>query len=175
MRQQKWYLLIIFFLLSALSLDACSFSVEVLATETPVPPKSTPFAPTATQMEVPATLPAPVSATPTLISIREDTLSMLEIFMSVDGGELPRTLAFTPDGKVLAVAGGNSEDFLIRLWDVASGQSLGTLNGHTGIVWSLAFSPDGQMLASVSSDKTAKVWDWRTGTLLKSLETDASI
>jgi WD40 repeat protein len=95
---------------------------------------------------------------------------MLEIFMSVDGGELPRTLAFTPDGKVLAVAGGNREDFLIRLWDVATGQPLGTLNGHTGIVWGIAFSPDVQMLASVSSDKTARIWDWRTGSLLKSLD-----
>jgi len=169
-QHQRWFLPIIVFILSAVLLNACSFSVEVLTTPTAVPPTFTPIAPTAAQTEVPTILPADVSATPTLISIREDTLSMLEIFMSVDGGELPRTLAFTPDGKVLAVAGGNSEDFLIRLWDVATGQSLGTLNGHTGIVWGIAFSPDGQMLASVSSDKTAKVWDWRTGTVMKSLD-----
>jgi len=79
-------------------------------------------------------------------------------------------VAFTPDNTVLASAGGNSEDFAIRLWDVMSGESLGTLDEHTGIVWGVAFSPDGQMLASVSSDKTAKIWDWRDGALLKSLD-----
>ncbi|HET8706741.1 MAG TPA: hypothetical protein VFM46_10610, partial [Pseudomonadales bacterium] len=169
MKQQKRFLPIIIFALNAFLLNACNFSVEVLTTPTPVPPTFTSAAPAATQTETPVPVTS-ASATPTLISIREDTLSMLEIFMSVDGGELPRTLAFTPDGKVLAVAGGNNEDFLIRLWDVATGQSLGTLNGHTGIVWGITFSPDGEMLASVSSDKTAKVWDWRTGTILKSLD-----
>jgi len=34
----------------------------------------------------------------------------------------------------------------------------------------VAFSPDGQMLASVSRDATARVWDWRNGTLVKSLD-----
>jgi WD40 repeat protein len=95
---------------------------------------------------------------------------MLEIFMSVEGGEAPRSLAFTPDGTVLASAGGNTKDFALHLWDVATGQSLSTLSGHTGIVWGVSFSPDGQMLASVSSDATAKIWDWRNGTLLKSLD-----
>jgi dipeptidyl aminopeptidase/acylaminoacyl peptidase len=68
------------------------------------------------------------------------------------------------------LAGGNDEDFTIRLWDVANGRSIGRLEGHTGMVWSVTFSPDGQMLASVSSDKTAKIWDWQAGTLLKSLD-----
>jgi WD40 repeat protein len=95
---------------------------------------------------------------------------MLEIFKSFELGELARSLAFTSDGTVLAAAGGNTEDFNIHLWDVASGQSLDELDGHTGIVWGVAFSQDGQRLASVSSDKTAKVWDWRNGTLLQSLD-----
>jgi len=94
---------------------------------------------------------------------------MLEIFMNLGEGEDLRTVAFTPDNAVLATAGGNAEDFLIRIWDVATGGSLLTLDGHTGIIWALAFSPDGQMLVSVSSDKTAKIWDWRSETLLQSL------
>jgi len=79
-------------------------------------------------------------------------------------------VAFSPDGSVLASAAGNTQDFSIRLWEVASGESIGTLDGHTGIVWALTFSPDGQMLVSVSSDATAKVWDWRAVTLIKSLD-----
>jgi WD40 repeat protein len=95
---------------------------------------------------------------------------MLEVFESFPLGDVVRSAAFTPEGTVLAAAGGNTDDFSIHIWEVASGQSLGTLEGHTGIVWGVAFSPDGQMLASVSSDRTARIWDWRRGTLLKSLD-----
>ncbi|HSB00238.1 MAG TPA: WD40 repeat domain-containing protein [Anaerolineales bacterium] len=95
---------------------------------------------------------------------------MLEISDSFELPDIVRSLAFTPDGAVLAVAVGNDEDFSVHLWDAVNGESLGTLDGHTGIVWDVAFSPDGEMLASVSSDRTAKVWDWRNKTLLKSLD-----
>ena len=38
-----------------------------------------------------------------------------------------------------------------------------TLKGHTGAVWSVAFSPDGKRIVSGSEDKTLKVWDATTG------------
>jgi WD40 repeat protein len=95
---------------------------------------------------------------------------LLEIINSFELKDVVRSVAFTPDGSILAAAGGNGEDFSIHLWDVPSGQSLGTLDGHSGIVWAIAFSPDGQLLASVSADQTAKIWDWRTKTLIKSLD-----
>ena len=68
-------------------------------------------------------------------------------------------LAFSPDGR-LAVAqmGGN-----ITLWDPASGQCLGALVGHSAVVWSLAFSPDGTRLVSGSRDLTVKLWDTASG------------
>jgi len=165
MKQPKWLLSIIVFVLSALLLDACSFSVEVLSTPTAT---QTSILPTATQTEGPPTL-LPPSVTPTLISIRADTITMLEIFESFELGDAVRSLAFTPDGTVLAAAGGNADDFAIHVWEVASGQSIGTLGGHSDIVWGLAFSPDGQLLASVSSDGTAQVRDWRNGDTLKVL------
>ena len=43
------------------------------------------------------------------------------------------------------------------------------LKGHTGDVTSVSFSPDGQMLASGSVDKTVRVWDVNTGVLLNTL------
>jgi WD40 repeat protein len=41
---------------------------------------------------------------------------------------------------------------------VTTGQELRTFSGHTGDVWHVAFSPDGKMITSASSDMTAKFW-----------------
>ena len=43
------------------------------------------------------------------------------------------------------------------------GNLLYTFRGHSGLVWSAAFSPDGQRVASGSGDETAQVWDATTG------------
>ena len=47
----------------------------------------------------------------------------------------------------------------MRLWDAATGEELVRLPGHTSYVYSLAFSPDGQTLASGSGDATVRLWD----------------
>jgi WD40 repeat protein len=167
MKQSAWARTILGLVLTTMMLLACTFTVDVLPTETPSMPTFTP-AP-ATFTPVPFTLEAP-SATPTLISIRDGTYTMLEITASHELGDVVRGLAFTPDGTVLAAAGGNGSKGIVQLWDVVNDQSLGTLDGHTDIVWGAAFSPNGRFLVTVSSDKTAKIWDWHNKALIKSLD-----
>ncbi|KAK0744691.1 hypothetical protein B0T21DRAFT_380877 [Apiosordaria backusii] len=47
---------------------------------------------------------------------------------------------------------------------------LQTLEGYSDWVWSVAFSPDGQRLASGSDDETIKIWDANSGQCLQTLE-----
>jgi len=52
----------------------------------------------------------------------------------------------------------DTADGTLRVWDVGSGQSLRTLEGHTSSVYAVAYSPDGQTVVSGSSDRTLRVW-----------------
>ena len=65
-------------------------------------------------------------------------------------------VAFSPDGTLLATAGGREKT--ARLWDVATGKCVRILIGHVEQVRGVAFSPDGTLLATASSDKTARLW-----------------
>ena len=59
-----------------------------------------------------------------------------------------------------------------RVPDAASGQLLATLQGHTGLVYSVALSADGQLVASGSFDGTVRLWEVSSGTFLRTLRRD---
>lgn len=100
-------------------------------------------------------------------------------------GDLIRTLsqradpihsvAFSPNGKILATGGSSKyksaegKATTIYLWDPDTGELSHTLSGHSHRVNSLAFSPDGHILASGSNDETVKIWNLKTGELLYNL------
>ena len=58
--------------------------------------------------------------------------------------DVPSFPAYSPDGKLLAVPSGSQ----VMIFDAETGQYRRTLVGHTGRVFGVAFSPDGQVLAS---------------------------
>lgn len=103
------------------------------------------------------------------------------------------SIAFSPDGRMLA---SGSWDKTIKLWEVGTGKELRTLRDKPGFwskalrvavsaatgrvvtlpkdqsspAWSVAFSPDGRILASGSDDNTIKLWDPKNGKKLRTLE-----
>src|SRR5437867_3085777 len=81
--------------------------------------------------------------------------------------ELVHGVAFSPDGKTLASAGA---DKTVKLWNVADGKELKTINAHAGTVFGLAFSRDGKQLATAGGDKLVKIWNVADGKELKSLK-----
>ena len=61
----------------------------------------------------------------------------------------------------------------IFIWDAVTGEHKHTLSGHTGTIEALAFSPDGELLASGSEDATVRLWHTVTGIHLFTLEQHA--
>ena len=69
------------------------------------------------------------------------------------------SVAVSPDGKQIASVVLDKA----LLWDVATGQIIRTFVGHSGLIYDLAFSPDGQYLLTGGGNRIAILWDVATG------------
>ena len=67
-------------------------------------------------------------------------------------------IKYSPDSNTIAVA----SSIGIWLYNAHTGAELVLMRGHTHNVYCVAFSPDGQTLASGSSDNTIRLWDTKT-------------
>jgi WD40 repeat protein/serine/threonine protein kinase/tetratricopeptide (TPR) repeat protein len=76
-------------------------------------------------------------------------------------------LAFSPAGRRLAAAG----DKAVRLWDVATGTEEHALQDRADYAnTDVVFSPDARLLISAGTDGTVRIWDPRTGRLIRTLK-----
>ncbi len=82
------------------------------------------------------------------------------------------SLAFSPDGKLLAAGGGEaSRQGQLTLWNTSEKTLAKQFpDAHSDTVYGVEFSPDGKLLASASADKFAKVFDVETGKHVQSYE-----
>lgn len=75
-----------------------------------------------------------------------------------------RAVAFSPDGTLLAAAGGlPARSGEVKIWNVAQRKLVATIKGHADCIYGVAFSPDGKTIATGSYDKLVKLWDASTG------------
>ena len=138
---------------------------------------------------------------PTMPNMADIAAMMTNVMGTMAAGTMGRpvtSMAFSPDGKILATGGVESKanidiagmmsgamsgkrpkkgsnqpdpaDIMkdlkveaigqVQIWDVASGREIGTLKGHGRAVGKVAFSRDGKLLATGSTDNTIKIWDF---------------
>ena len=76
------------------------------------------------------------------------------------------SVAFSPNGRILASGSGTDSYPLypkhsqtIRIWDVHSGEQIGSLSGHHTNAKAVAFAPDGQRLVTAHDNTTLLIWD----------------
>lgn len=88
------------------------------------------------------------------------------------------SLAFSPDGRWLASAcggesialAGRSLERSVRLWDITTGREARDFTGHNDGILSVAFSPDGRLLASAGEDGTIRLWDVTSGREIRRMD-----
>ncbi|MDQ0764789.1 nSTAND1 domain-containing NTPase [Streptomyces canus] len=87
-----------------------------------------------------------------------------------------RRVAFSPDGRTLAVVDIEAGGDQVRLLDATTGRTQRTINPSAQFLSAFAFSPDGGTLATVSGSRgSVTMWDARTGRLQDSFRVEGEV
>jgi WD40 repeat protein len=96
-----------------------------------------------------------------------DTATGEEVNCLPRGNESVNQLAYSPDGRFIATASKDRNLGLVRLWDVAAGKLDRRFpdenQGLIGPCYTVAYSPDGKLLAAGGLERIVHVWDTATG------------
>src|SRR5438874_1934006 len=57
----------------------------------------------------------------------------------------------------------------VLVWDTTSGNKIGDLGGQAGALWTLAFSPDNNTIATAGDDGAIRLWNSTSGALISTL------
>jgi len=74
---------------------------------------------------------------------------------TINHGGIIGDVVFSTDGRSVATPVGSD----VRVWDAVSGEMLVVLEGHTGAIYTVEFSPNGEELVTASADRTARIWN----------------
>jgi WD40 repeat protein len=110
---------------------------------------------------------APVIASDTFSKISAANISQLTALPVVQLNKNVTKVAFSPNGKLLAIISGDYHEATVRLWDIAAGEIVLTIP-VSGDVTGVSFSPDGKFLTTWGGNDI-DLWAASTGKLLKSL------
>src|SRR5260370_35210490 len=110
------------------------------------------------------------------LTTRPVSAQEFKLHTTINAGEQVVSIAFSPDGTLLATGDAN---LTVKLWNVATGKEKATLikatmpkvlkEGNSTVsrdtegFSSLAFSPDGELLAAVSNKAMLRVWEVASG------------
>ena len=84
-----------------------------------------------------------------------------------DDSHYPSSLCFSPDGTCIASGGRYKSNIMV--WDISTRQLLRVLEGHYKTVLLVAYSLDGQLICSSSTDNTVRIWNASDGTSIATL------
>ncbi len=93
--------------------------------------------------------------------------------------EKVNSVAFSPDGTTIAAgdsltltADSQGRNATVHLWDAKTGKLLRTLKGHRYHIQSVAFGPDGKLIASGGNHDPIRLWNVNTGQQVRTLGSD---